>query len=217
MKFSYLNSGLLCLLLPGLFACAVPEPYVPAATAENTTPEGLVRVEHSRFDEVYLRPGFDLSGYNSVILAPVSISYKSRRPDNELNSRQLDLMKRYFREELQAAFVESGKFTIAGRVNENTMEVHAGIDDLDVNYPTETSPIRRNLVFVASSGEMTLVAEIYDAQTRELLVRIRDRRQSQQQWHRATYISEWGEVRSAFRYWAGIARDRIETTSESNL
>lgn len=217
MKCLFLNSGLSCVLVLGLFGCAMPEPYVPEATAENMTSEGLVRVENSRFDEVYVRPGFDLARFDSVVLAPVSISYKSRRPENELSDRQFDLMKRYFSEELEAAFVESGKFTVVDTAAAGTMRVHAGIVDLEAKFPDQSLPIRRNVVFVGSSGEMTLIAEIYDGQSLELLARIRDRRQARQQWHRATYVSEWGEVRSAFHYWAGIARDRIVAASESRM
>lgn len=204
------------MLLLNLSSCASPEPFVPPATPENISSEGLVRVENSRFDEVYVRPGFDLGRFTSVVIGPVSVTYRSRRPEDELSSRQLDLMKRYFREELEQAFVDSGKFTLVDFPADGAIQVNAGITDLVVSIPEYASPIRRNVVFVASSGEMTLVAEIYDAQSQELLVRIRDRRQSREQWHRASSISEWAEVRSAFHYWAGIAQDRIEAASESN-
>lgn len=216
MKSAFLNCVALSLLLE-LSACASPTPYVPEATSENTTPEGLVRVENSRFDEVYVRPGFDLAKFDAVILAPVTISYRSSRPENELSSRQEDLMKRYFQEEMESAFAESGRFAIVDSAGSGTMRAHARISDLSINVPTETVGIRRNVVFVASSGEMTLEAEIYDAQSLQLLARIRDRQQSQQQWRRATSVSEWSEVRAAFRYWARIVRERIEAAHANEL
>lgn len=201
----------------GLSACTSAPPFVPEATAENTTAEGLVRVENSRFDQVYVRPGFDLTEFDAVILAPVSVSYKSRRPENELNNRQLDLMKRYFTEELEAAFTESGHFRLVDTGGANTMRVLAQITDLEINVPTATNAIHRNRVFVASSGQMTLVAEVHDSQSGEILVRIEDRRQARDYWHEVTTISEWAEVRAAFRHWAEISRDRIDSAYANEL
>ncbi len=206
-----------CIASLKLSGCTSTSPVVPEATAENTTEEGLVRVENTRFDEVYVRPGFDLTDFDTVILAPVSVSYKSSRPDNELNDRQLDLMKRYFSEELEAVFSEGGRYELTGTTDATTMRVHAGISDLEINVPTDRPAIHRNVVFVASSGQMTLVADIYNAQTKELLARIKDRRQAQQQWHKATSVAEWSEVRTAFNYWARIARDRIDSVHASKF
>lgn len=217
MKSTSFLTGMICIASLGQSACTSAPPYVPEATAENTTAEGLVRVENSRFDEVYVRPGFDLTDFDAVILAPVSVSYKSSRPDNELDDRQLDLMKRYFSEELEAALVESEQYKLVTTAGANTMRIHARISDLEINVPTETQAIHRNRVFVASSGQMTLVAEIYDAQSGEILVRLEDRRQARDYWHEVTTISEWAEVRSAFRYWSGIARDRIDSVHANQM
>lgn len=201
----------------GLSACASAPPSVPAATPQNTTGEGLVRVENSRFDEVYVRPGFDLADYDAVILAPVSISYKSARPDNELNDRQLELMKRYFTEELKGAFSEGGQYRLVNEAGPSKIRVHAGVTDLEINVPTDKPAIHRNVVFVASSGQMTLVTDIYDAQTGEALVRIKDRRLARNHWHKVTSVSEWSEVRAAFRYWAQIAKERIDAAYSNQL
>lgn len=210
-------TSVVCISILGLSACTSAPPFVPDATSENTTAEGLVRVENSQFDAVYVRPGFDLTKYDSVILAPVSIAYKSSHPDNELNDRQLDLMKRYFSEALEAVFSEEGQYQLVGSAGPGTMRVRAGIANLEINVPTETMGIGRNRVFVASSGQMTLVADIYDAEANEILVRIEDRRQAQDYWHRATTVSEWSEVRSAFRFWSRIARDRIDAVHANQL
>lgn len=200
-----------------LSACESAPPSVPAATPQNTTAEGLVRVENSRFDEVYVRPGFDLADYDAVILAPVSISYKSARPDNELNNRQLELMHRYFTEELKGVFIEGGQYMLAEEADSATMRIHAAITDLEINVPTDRPAIHRNVVFVASSGQMTLVTEIYDAQTGQALVRIKDRRLARNHWHKVTSVSEWSEVRAAFRYWSQIAKDRIDAAHSNRL
>lgn len=209
--------SVVCIASLELSGCTTSPPFVPEATAENTTEEGLVRVENTRFDEVYVWPGFDLTDFDTVILAPVSVSYKNSRPENELNDRQLDLMKRYFGEELAAVFSEGGQYELTGTAGATTMRVHAGISDLEINVPTDLPAIHRNVVFVASSGQMTLVADIYNAHTKELLARIKDRRQAQQQWHKATSVFEWSEVRRAFNYWARIARDRIDSVYASKF
>ena len=210
MQYKSLLRPLMLVTWMGLSSCASPPPVLPPASAQNTTEEGLVRVENTRFDAVFVRPGFSLANFDSVLLSPVSISYKSSRPENELNEKQLELMQHYFTEELESVFGEGGLYTIVDTANAGTMSIHARIVDLEIDVPTDQPDIHRNAVFVASSGRMTLEADVFDAKTGDLLVRVADRRQARDRWHKATRVSEWSEVRAAFRYWASIARDRIE-------
>ena len=192
----------------GLAGCVTTFPSVPTASVATTTEEGLVRVENSRFDDVWVRPGFELLSYDSVILAPATITYEDSRPDNELTERQTELMTRYFREALEETFAEN--YRLVEEPSIRTLRIHADIVDLEVFVPTEPQGIGRTRVFTASSGEMTLSAEIYDANTNELLARIEDREAPRGYWHEVTPISEWADVRQAFFFWSSIARQRMD-------
>jgi hypothetical protein len=136
------------------------------------------------------------------------ISYEDSRPDNELTEHQTELMTRYFREALEETFADN--YRLVEEPSVRTLRVHADIVDLEVFVPTEPQGIGRTRVFTATSGEMTLSAEIYDANTNELMARIEDREAPRSYWHEVTPISEWADVRQAFFFWSSIARQRMD-------
>lgn len=196
----------------GLAGCASTAPSVPRAADRVTNPEGLVKVENSRFDDVWVRPGFNVLSYDSVILSPASITYKTRWPDNELSARQMELMVGYFGEALEATFAEN--YRIISEPTFRTLRIKADIVDLDINIPTDRPAIRRNRVLTAYSGEMTLTAEVFDARTGELMARVVDREMPGRYWHDVTPVTEWAEVRRAFFFWSAIARRRMDELGE---
>lgn len=192
--------------------CVSAPPVAPDISSAVTNDEGLVRIENSRFDDVWILPNFDLLSYDSVIVAPPTITYEHARPDNELTSRQTELMTRYFREALEETFAEN--YRLVSEPSVRTLRVHANIVDLNVNVPTEPPMFGRSRVFTASSGEMTLSAEVFDANSGELLARVIDREAPRTYWHEVTSISEWADVRQAFYFWSGIAKRRMDELAE---
>lgn len=211
----YQLTSILVVMLSGTIGCTTTPPVVPDSSTATTTADGLVRVENSRFDNVWVRPGFNLLSYESVILAPASITYKTTLPDNELTDRQTELMTRYFREALEETFADNYRLVTEPSIK--TLRVHADIVGLEIRVPTEPQTVGRSRVFAASSGEMTLSAEIFDASSNELLARVIDREAPQSYWHEVTSVSQWADVRQAFRFWSNIAKRRMDELAELQI
>lgn len=186
------------------------QPVIDTSDASKMTVDGLYPVVHGRMDEAFAKPDLDLSPYARVMVAPASIAY--RRNSFELTDEQVERMFRYFQEALVKE-LEEGGYSLVDAAGPDVLLVEANIVDLMVNRPTEPS-VGRTTIFTASSGEMTLIGELKDSASGEVLVRFADRQRPRSHWARSTSVSEWAEVRRAFRFWAGILRDRLEAFHE---
>lgn len=202
------NYGVLLLMLALMVGgiADAKEPEIDTSDSALVTVDGLYPVKHTRIDVAYAKPDLDLSQYNKVMVAPVSIAYKKR--SFELGEEQIERMEEYFIAALNDQLTEEG-YEIVGSPGPDVLLVEASIVDLYVNRPPERS-VGRTTVFTASSGEMTLIGELKDSKSGEILVRFADRQQPRSHWARSTSVSEWSEVRRAFRFWAGILQERLD-------
>lgn len=200
MKLRSIARGLAAVMLPLFAGCAATND-IP-----RTTVEGLELIDGTRIDIVYAKPNVDLSRYDKVLLAPVSIAYQ--RSSAELTNRQVARMRREFRGALEDELMEGG-YALAAEPAQEVLLLEASIVDLYVNRPTRPSA-GRAVILTATSGEMTLMGELRDSSSGEVLVRFSDRERPRSYWQRSTSISEWSEARRAFRFWAGILREGMD-------
>ncbi len=188
---------LICLSVPALSDQTV---------GEHVTIDGLVQIEDTRLDRAYVRPGMDLSAYDKVRLAPVSISYD--KDSFELSDKQVKRMKQTFSDELAKGLKKSG-YTLVKESGEDVLLLVAEIADLDVKVPTRQFA-GRGAVFTATSGSMVLIGELRDSRSGQVLARFADYQKPRSQWEKATSVGTWQDVRTAFRFWASILRDRLD-------
>ncbi len=182
------------------------EPVIDTSDPSKMTVDGLYPVKHSRIDVAFAREGLDLGPYDEVMVAPVSIAYQ--RKSHELSDDQVAQMGRYFSETLSEELSESG-YQLVTSPGANVLLLEANIVDLKINRPTKPS-VGRTTVFTAESGEMTLIGELKDSMSGQVLVRFADRQRPRSYWAQSTSVSEWSEVRRAFRFWAGILTERLD-------
>ena len=150
----------------GVLACqSAPAPgpvHWQTGRRAEVTPDGLHRIVTYRVSSAWLRPGASFAGYRKVLIAPVSVAYKTPprpvpaaggdgRGNYPLSPTQLDRMRRMFREALEAEFAESA-FEVVAEPASDVLRVTIHVVDLEVNTPPETG---RNRVYVSVAGEMT--------------------------------------------------------------
>lgn len=186
------------------------KPVIDTSDEARMTVDGLYPVVHGRMDEAFAKPDLDLSPYTKVMVAPAGIAY--RRNSIELTEDQAEKMLRYFHEAFVRQLADRG-YPLVEAAGPDVLLVEADIVDLSVNRPTEPS-IGRTEIFTATSGEMTLIGELKDSESGEILVRFADRQRPRSYWMRSTSVSEWAEVRRAFDFWARILRDRLDAFHE---
>lgn len=162
----------------------------PTSIDDVSTHEGLVRVEVKGMDAVYRRPDVNLSGYDRILLRPVSVSFAQNwKPERDTGSalyRMTPADREKIKKDLAAEFErvfrhvlqEQGGYRLVSEPAADVLEVQASIVDLYVTAPDvsmQDPGITR--VYTADCGEMTLASELHDSVTGQVLARACDRRE----------------------------------------
>jgi len=211
-------------------ACAVPPRPIgfdPEA-AQPATTDGLYRLRATRVAGVFARPGASLSGYDRILLDPVTVSYKEKpRPASKesrprgnfaLNDIQLERLKQMYRASLERELLKGGVFTTASDVGPGVLRLSSHIVNLVVNAPPFRGGERD---FVFDAGALTLIVDVADSQSQESLLRMIDRRAIRPGYTDLSGVYETGPVTNAgalsdvFYDWALVVRDWIDLLRES--
>lgn len=203
----------LVLMLVGALVLAL---LSDAAEPPVTTHDGLQQVKSKKLDLLYVLPGAALSGYNQVWLDPVQIAFhKSWKPDpRKVDAEDRERIRTGLAEEFHSVFKqeleERGGYKIVNAAAPGVLRVTPAIINLYITAP-DTMEAARTKVYAVSSGEMTLVAELRDAETGAILARVADQKARSfgtMQWtNRATNIAD---ARRILREWAVTLRNGLD-------
>jgi hypothetical protein len=207
---TWLHGGLLVTGVALMAACTVPAP--------ERTRDGLERVPSTVVDAAYVRPGADLSRYDSLLLEPVEVAFDRNWDPRDFGPWGLgaDEVGRV-RGELAALAGESfarrlghAGHALTGVPGPGVLRVRVSLVDVYVNAPQPLEPGRRTLVF--EFGRMTLNADLSDAVTGQVLARLSDRmpyrHQEQLEWAAAGFNR--AEAEREFTRWAEALADSLE-------
>jgi hypothetical protein len=192
-----------------LLALAAPMANAQSsAKAGDLTFDGLQRVKSKRFEGVWIKPGADFAGYTKMVVLPAEISFKRDpktgpgvRDNFALNSSQMSRLRKALRSSFQDQLVEKGGWEIVEEPSPDALLVRGGLIDLVVHIPPPTGG--RSTTYVRSFGEATLVIELYDSESRQILARIADRDAAEPAGQSlAADIQAGSEVRRMFNSWA---------------
>jgi hypothetical protein len=187
----------------------------PAAKpAKEVTFDGLERIDSERFALAWVRPDAHFSGYKRLLVLPAEISYKDPehattreriggRNDNFLLSEsRMERLRKALRETFHEEIVERGGWQLAEEPAPDVLIVRGGLIDMIVRVPPQSGG--RTRTYLASYGEATLVVELYDSQTRQILARIADRAAAEPMGGQdlASDLHAPAEVRRMFKRWA---------------
>jgi len=212
------------LLSPFLLAlCATF--FVGCSNTQTTSVDewdGLVRRPGTRIDSVFVKPDADVGAFTSVFLDPVQVSFASnwnpnqgrRNPATRLNAADVaaiqsglaDLFRETFRTNLA-----SGGYKLVDEAGPDTLRVTAAIVNLYVTAP-DTMSAGRGRTYTASSGQMTLVAELRDSVTGELLARVVDTQRGRQTGTLSftNSVTNTADARRAIGIWATALRQGLD-------
>ena len=153
---------------------------------ERMARDGLQKTSVKNIDLAYARPGASLAAYKRVRLDPVDVAFSpSWNPTRTGSSLKLSaaekeairtgvakLVEEEFAREIQAG----GRYQVVTEAAPDVLRVRAGIANLYINAP-DTGPGRSRTI-VSSAGEMTLIAELTDSTSGQVLARVADRREA---------------------------------------
>jgi hypothetical protein len=193
----------------------------PASLDEAMSVDGLQKIKVKDIDVAYARPGASLSGYKSVKLDPVEVAFrKDWNPDRtgsrlklsaddreKIRSGLAKVVHDEFVRELQA----KGSYPVVGEAGPDVLRLKVGLVNVYVNAPDTGSP-GRSRTYVVSAGEMTLVAELFDSETGQVVARFVDRREARNS-GRMEYTNSSlnsGEAQAIASTWARILRRALD-------
>jgi len=206
----------LAMLAAGSAGALDPDPRELPAPPPDA--EGLQRVQSSKVDEFYLRPGSTFTAYRRVRLAPVEVSFGRlwERQHREVDARQTARLRTDFarvaQQEFKRQLGRAGGYPAADGPGPDVLDVRASIVDLDIYAPdTRDSAVRRS--YVLRAGQATLVAELRDSQTGTLLARVIDRREMREypDFQLANDVMNSAEARDLVGLWSRLLRRYLDT------
>jgi hypothetical protein len=188
----------------------------------EVTVDGLHKVINSSYRDAWVKPDANFASYTAVQLDPVEISYR-RKPRRSqyggtegnfaLTETQMANMKRYFREAFSAELEKASYYELAEAPGPTVLRLVPSIIDLQINVPTEPAA-GRDRVYAMKVGKMTLLLEIHDSLSGEILARVADRREARlhggYELRQSNPVSNTDAIQRLFRRWAEILRKRLD-------
>lgn len=219
-KARMLNGLLLTWLVAMLSSCANMSPPTESF-------DGLMLVPDTRFAQVYVRPGADLSTYTAFGLTPCQVAFR-KNWQRDQNQSTINLSSRVTQEDVsrikdrlsaecdrtfRAALEQAPPYKLVDQFNtgEHVLVLRPAIINLDIAAP-DVMGAGRQRTYTTEAGQMTLSLEGVDATTGEILVRVVDRRRSldtgRLQWTNS--VTNQADARRILNRWASQFREGLD-------
>lgn len=220
-------------VLVALAACAQPLPKLQTGPDAVVSPEGLHKIDNSAFDLAFARPDVDFSQYDGFILEPLQIAPDAAQASYESGSRShmpgehweigntgLERLKDELHDAIVEALEKDRGHPVVTEPAPGVMRIGAAI--IAINMPAPAKSTRygaagRSSSATASSGAMTIVMELRDSLTGELLARVLDQGHAGDRGGGNTSVNNWRYIRIICESWAKMLRDRVDLVHEHGL
>ena len=197
----------------------------PVASSADT----LVPVQIRGFDQASLRPGATLAAYDKILLDEITVSFsKNWRPNDGVidpwrrvtgadRERIVGDLAALARERFIKVLGSKGGYPVVAAPEAGALHISARIEDLYINAPDVVGG-GRSRSYVRSAGSMTLVAELRDARTGELIARVRDRRVDPDSFWlmRADSVTNSAAAQRALDAWAFALRAELDAAHRNH-
>ncbi len=225
MKIRYVVGITATVCLAALSAASLAAPRAPRVQTgpdAEVSFDGLHRVDRSVMDMAWANPTLDLTAYNKLMLVRGGFAYREldepSRYDRSATEFPVDLENREkFEEEVGEVFRdELAKIENWEYVTEPGPDVLILVGymiDIVSSVPPEM--IGRGEVYLTRIGEATLVLELRDSTSQQVLARTADRRGADPAWAvQSNRVTNLAEVRRLARTWARILVNRLDQLAE---
>jgi len=199
---------------------------LPPAAAAAPPPEwdGLELRPSKRVNLLYVRPDASLAGYKHVRLAALQVAFDknwnpnaSRTPTSRLSKDDFERIKTALAEEFAkvcATELSKGGYDLVTEAGADVLDVTPFVIDLYITTPEKLTP-GRTTTYTADQGRMTLVAELRDSETGQILARAIDRRGASWggRFQVASSVSNMAAARQIIARWAAALREELDAAN----
>lgn len=216
------GNSMLLLLLLAVFSCSAhsEEPEVSF--------DGLVLLQVDDFDHVYVQPDAALNDYTSVILVKGEARFKknwkrnyeskNRRRIREsdltrIKTKVIDELDDVFREELET----NKTLALTEQPGPQTLIVRPSLINLDVAAP-DIRTTARTYNYTSNAGEATLVLEVFDSVSGDVLARVIDRQEARDHdyYKLTSSVTNRADARKLFRRWADRLHQQLVKAQQNS-
>lgn len=190
------------------------EPTMQEGPDAEVTYDGLNRIDNAAFKNAWADPGADWARYDQIITGDAFFEFRAvkkgsgtQRASSSTAEYWIDDKDRErLKDEVSAVFAEelakSERFSVSGTAGPNVLIIRGGLHDIVSRVPPEHAG--RSEIYLSSVGEATLILEIVDSLSGEVLFRAVDRRAAGRaggQAVRSSPVTTWSEIRRMARGW----------------
>ena len=166
-------------------ACLCMWSVAVAAASPPETWDGLERRKTKGVDLVYVRPGVEFKAYRSLVLDPVQVAFDKNWDPNKdargvsgrLSAADMQKIRDEMASEFRRTFskqLAAAGYDVVAKPLEDTLQVTVALADVYINAPDKMTA-GRTYTYTVNAGRMTLVMELRDGPTGQLLARVVDR------------------------------------------
>jgi len=204
------------LLLAMLVSACAPQPSVPVAVP-TTDLDGLESVPSKYFDAGFIRPGVDFSAYQELLVGKSELAFKT--PDRTkqqfpLSTEQKDRFRTLLDTQFAEKLADLDNLRLTDAAGPDTLAVQVRVQDILATVPPQA--VGRSgwgSLSLRALGEATLVIELSDSESGEILARVYDRQAIEGvavAQNQAEPIMRWEDVEALCEKWASTVRDRLD-------
>jgi hypothetical protein len=204
------------LALVGFLSACTQQPTAPLVV-ENNEPDGLQRVATKYFNAGFVRPNVDFSRYKGVLIDESELAFKT--PDRSkqqfpLTDEQKLRLRQLLDEQFATELDNLKNLHISDVPGPDVLDLRVRVQDILATVPPQgVGQAGWGGLFLEALGEATLVIELRDSESEEVLARVFDRRALEgtaiaQQG--AAPVTRWQDVEKISMHWATTVRKRLD-------
>lgn len=188
--------------------------FAAVADKPPQTWDGLELTKKKGIDLVYVRPNVQFKAYKSVAIDGLEVAFDKNWDPNDsvrsssrrMTTEDIQTIREDMAGEFRKVFVEElgkGGYTVVEQPNDDTLRVSPGLADVFINAPDRMEP-GRITTYTTDAGRMTLVMELRDGPTNQLLARVIDQKVGTQTGFAqvTNSVTNSAEFRRMVRAWA---------------
>jgi uncharacterized protein YceK len=214
---------LLTIAAVAISGCSSAPPTIQEGPDAEVTFDGLHVIDNSAFKQAWADPDIDFSRYTKIMPGGAFFEYRAVKKTSA-NSRASmsdtefwisDKNREKLEEEVSKVFdaelAKSTRFTVTDTPGPDTITIVGGLHDIMSRVPPER--VGRSDVYLSDLGEATLILQISDSMSGEVIARAVERRNvggSGASAQRSSPALTWAEVRRLARNWATKLREGLD-------
>jgi hypothetical protein len=218
---------LLTISAMAIVGCSTAPPAIQEGPNAEVSYDGLHAIDNSIFKLAWADPDIDFSRYSKIMAGGAFLEYRAVKKTSTTRATSSasefyidDKNRERLREETTTIFrgelANSTRFTMTEEAGPDVLIISGGLHDIVSNTPPEL--MGRGDIYITSVGEITLILEVADSMSGEVIFRAVERRAAQRaggQAIRSNTVTNWAEVRRLLGRWATTLREGLDAIPEA--